>query len=206
MKVAVSILSSNYSDEETILKINETDADYLHVDVADGKFVPNKIRDYEGLHLSKKPMDVHLMVSSPFEYISKYASFGVEAITIHSELDLDIDSLLDYIHERGCKCGLALNPETPVSILEPYIEKIDLVLIMSVHPGAGNQKFISDVAGKIDELRSIRKNRGLDFEIFIDGGINPENIETVRGVDAVISGSFVCKSDDFQKRIDQLRL
>ncbi len=206
MKIAVSILSSNYSDEETILKINETDADYLHIDVADGKFVPNKIRDYEGLNLSKKPMDVHLMVSSPFEYISKYASLGAKAITIHSELDLDIDSLLDYIHERGCKCGLALNPETPVSKLEHYIEKIDIVLIMSVHPGAGNQKFISDVASKIDELRSIRKNRGLDFEIFIDGGINPENIETVRGVDAVISGSFVCKSDDFQKRIDQLRL
>lgn len=205
MKVAVSILSSSYSDSESIERINQTDADYLHVDVGDGHFV-NKIREYEGLYLSKKPLDVHLMVSSPFNYISKYSVMNTEAITLSLEIDEDLNSLLDYIHARGLKCGLAIKPETSIERLEPYLEKLDRVLVMTVNPGAGGQKFLESTIYKIDILKKLRKERGLSFEIFADGGINAESIGKLKNVDGVISGSFIAKSDNYQDRINQLRL
>ena len=118
MKLAVSILVTNYDEEETIARINETTADYLHVDVTDGSFVSQRTPQRDFLHTSKKPLNVHLMVSRPFDYISMFKELQAESITIQAELEDDLNSLLDYIHELGMKCGLALCPKTPVSAVE----------------------------------------------------------------------------------------
>jgi len=206
MKIAVSILSSNYNEEETILKINETDADFLHVDVMDGHFVSAKTPAYEYLHLSTKPLNVHLMVSRAFDYISKYSVMNTESITIHVELEDDIKSLLEYIKSRGIKCGLAINPETPISVLENYLDILDEILIMTVNPGQGGQKLIEEVIPKIDNLKNIREQRNYKYQIFVDGGINDSTIKSVINADSVISGSYICKSENYQQQIDKLRL
>lgn len=206
MKVAVSILSSDYSEEETILKINETDAEYVHVDVMDGHFVKS-ITNYEHLNESKKPFDVHLMVSRPFEYISKYASLPqTEFVTIHVEIEDNLHDLLDYIKSRGLKCGLAVNPDTPLERLEPYYSEVDQVLIMTVVPGKGGQKMIESVIPKIEELVRLREENGYKYIINVDGGVNGDTVEKVIQSDMVVSGSFVCKSEDYQGQIKQLRL
>lgn len=206
MKIAVSILSSNYDEEETIRRINETDAEYIHIDVMDGSFVKESSRHYEYLHTSKKPLNVHLMVSRPFDYISTYKELGAESVTIHAELEDDLDSLLEYIRSLGMKCGLAINPETPISKLERYIDVLDEVLVMSVYPGKGGQKMIDETLGKIDELIELRKNGGYYYEIFVDGGVNDTTISKVQKCDAVISGSYICKSEDYQEKISSLRI
>lgn len=205
MKVAVSILSSKYPSRETIQLLNATDADYLHVDIADGHFVSNTVLDYEGLEESKHPLDVHLMVSRPFEFISKFASLNTEEITIHAELEEDLDSLIDYIHERGMKAGLALNPETDISKIDHFLDKIDIVLVMSVHPGLGGQKFLESTVPKIVDLKKLREEKSYKYEIYVDGGINDETVKYVQDADTVISGSFICKSEDYQVAIDALK-
>lgn len=206
MKVAVSILSSNYSEEETIEKINKTDAEYIHVDVMDGHFVDN-VTNFEYLNESEKPLDVHLMVSRPFEYISKYSQFNkTDAIVIHAELEDNLNDLLDYIKSLGLKCGLAISPETSLDALEPYYEKIDEVLVMTVKPGYGGQAMIESVLDKIEELFHIRKEKNLNFRIVVDGGVNGDTINKVGLADIVVSGSFICKSENYQSRINKLRL
>lgn len=206
MKVAVSILSSNYSEEDTILKVNETDAEFLHVDVMDGHFVSERTPKYNSLHLSTKPLNVHLMVSRVFDYISQFSVMNTESITIHRELEDDLKELLEYIKSRGIKCGLAINPETPITALNDYFELLDEVLIMTVHPGRGGQKLIEDVIPKIDELKRIKEENKYNFQIFVDGGINDTTIDKVKNADVVISGSYVCKSENYQEQIDKLRL
>lgn len=206
MKVAVSILSSNYSEEETIKRINETDADYIHIDVMDSSFVLESTPKREFLHTSKKPLDVHLMVSRPFDYITSFALLNTEAITIHVELEDDIDGLLEYIKSCGLKCGLAINPETSPEKLEPYISKIDEVLVMCVTPGKGGQKLEESVLYKLDILNEMKKKYKRDFKIIVDGGINADTISKVSKADVCVSGSYICKSENFQERIDKLRL
>lgn len=205
MNIAVSILTSNYDEEETIERINKTDASELHVDVMDGHFVSNKT-SFIHLEKSKKKLDIHLMVSRPFEYISRYALFkNAEYIVIHVELEDNLEDLLSYIKSRGLKCGLAINPNTPISQLNPYLELIDEVLLMSVEPGAGAQKMLDNVEDRLRELVDIR-NRGYNFRIVVDGGVNDQTVDRVKMADVVVSGSFICKSEDYQKRLDQLRL
>ncbi len=206
MKVAVSILSLLYSEEETIERINKTDADYLHVDVLDGSFGTSDKTHYEYLHESKKPLNVHLMVSRPFDYIATYANMGAESITIQAELEDDLEGLLHYIKTLGLKCGLALSPSVPVDKVLPYIEELDEVLVLCVEPGKGGQKMIEEVLYKIDELVDLRESRGYEFEIFVDGGVNDETVKSVARADAVVAGSYIVKSEDFQERIDKLRL
>lgn len=206
MKVAVSILSSDYSEEETILKINSTDADYLHVDVMDGHFV-SSITNFEYLNLSNKPLDVHLMVSRPFEYISKYANMiGTKYITIHVELEDNLEDLLKFIKSFGINCGLAINPDTNLSTLTPYYSLIDQILVMSVQPGKGGQTLIESTLDKLIELARIREEHGYNFIINVDGGINADTILKVHGADMVVSGSYICKSEDYQDRIDKIRV
>lgn len=204
-KVAVSILSSNYDEEETINRINKTDAEILHVDVMDGHFVIQKTKEYEFLQNSKKPLQVHLMVSNPFRFIDKYAYKNTESIIFQIEIDDEIDKLLDYIKSKGIKCGLAINPETSIDALLPYIGKLDHIIIMTVKPGLGGQKMLDGVTHKIDDLIEIRKNKELNFNITVDGGINNDTINKVRNADILVSGSYICKSDDFQFQIDTLR-
>lgn len=206
MKVAVSILSSNYDEEETIRRLNETDADYLHLDVMDGHFVANRTPSWNYLHTSKKPLDVHLMVSRPFSHISKYACLNTETIVISFEITEDITSILEYIKERGIKCGLAIKPGTKVEEIKEYLPIVDQIIVMTVEPGKGGQPMLSKPLDKIDELASLRKKKKYKYKIEVDGGVNDETIEKVSNADIVVSGSYICKSENFQERIDKLRL
>lgn len=205
MKIAVSILSSIYDEETTIKKINETDAEYVHVDVMDNSFVLGATPKREYLHQSQKPLDVHLMVSRPFEYIAEFAGLKAKSITIHVELEDDLNTLLDYIKSLNIECGLAINPETEIGALEPYLEKLDEVLVMLVTPGKGGQTMQEDVLYKIDELKEIKEKKNLDFKIIVDGGVNDKTAHLVKNADMAVSGSFICKSEDYQGQIDILR-
>ncbi|HBA37592.1 MAG TPA: hypothetical protein DCY94_02615 [Firmicutes bacterium] len=206
MKVSVSILKTPYSDAEAIKKINETDAEYLHVDVLDGHFIPGVKREYEDLYVSKKMLDVHLMVSKPFAFISKYALKNTKCITLSAEIDDDLDEYLDYIKSLNIECGLAIKPSTRPEEIEKYLEKLDKVTVLTVEPGASFQSMIMSSLYRIDTLVNLRKKNGYKYEIWVDGGVNGENISKLSKVDGVVSGGFVVSGEDFQERIDKLRL
>ncbi|HJJ17353.1 MAG TPA: ribulose-phosphate 3-epimerase [Bacilli bacterium] len=208
IKVSVSFLKSKYSHKETINLIENSNCDYIHVDVMDGNFVVTKTEDLiKYLINSKKKLDVHLMVEEPLDYINDYAKLNVEYITIHSEINKDLSNLIDYIHSLNIKCGLAINPETDINKIEPYLSKIDQVLIMSVHPGAGGQKFIDSSIDKINILDNLRSINNYKYIINIDGGVNKETISAIKktNIDMVVSGSFITLSDNYQTQIDILK-
>ena len=209
MKVSVSFIKSSKDVKETIDLINKTDANFLHVDVMDGSFVENKNFSFqEFLEWQKdneKLLDVHLMCSNPKKYIKEYVNLNTEYITIHAELDRDLKELLSLIHCYGVNAGLSIKPDTKVDKIMNYLYDIEQVLIMSVEPGKGGQDFTNSVIPKIEELKKIREENGLDFIISIDGGINDKTIEKVKDCDMVVSGSYVCISDNYQEQIDKLR-
>ncbi len=205
----MSFLKSKYNLKDTIDKINNTDAEYIHVDVMDGNFVPNISCIYNDvkdvLKNTNKMLDIHLMVDNPIKYILEYKNLSPKFITIHSEINNNIDDLIDLIKSYGIGVGLSIKPKTSVEFIEKYLDKVDNVLIMSVEPGKGGQKFMDSVVYKIDILDKIRKNKKLNYKISIDGGINKDTIDKVRNVDFVISGSYICMNDDYQSMIDSLR-
>lgn len=204
MKVAVSFIKSLYDEKNTIKLIDMTSADYIHIDIMDGEFVPTKNYDFDDIKLMldgvSKLLDVHLMVKHPLSYIKDYASLNTKQITFHPEADDDIYETINEIHSYGIKAGLAINPDTPVKQIEKYLDLVDVVLVMGVYPGKGGQKFISETAKKIEEL-----NHYSDLLIEVDGGINKDTIDMVRGADMVVSGSYVCESTDYEKAIESLR-
>ena len=206
MKIAVSILNCPIKEDEIISKINKSSADYLHVDINDGKFLPVPKNSYEYLYTSTKPLNVHLMVADPFEYISYFVSLKADEIIIQAELDEDILSLLNYIKSQGIKCGIALKPETPVSKIREYLPLLDSVLILSIMPGKSGQPIILETLTKIDELASIRTSHDYRYKIIIDGGVNDRTIDKVRGADIIVAGSFIWKTGDVQGQIDKLML
>lgn len=208
MLVSTSFLSSNNIPRD-LKKLNETDTDYIHVDVMDGKFVPNKTMPFSEMKniykYTSKRLDVHLMVNDPTKYINDYATLNTEYITIHEEIDVDIIEMLKLIKSYGIKCGLAIKPDTLVSDLVPYLPLLDLVLVMSVEPGAGGQKFIMESENKIKEVKTLIDTYNLSTKISVDGGINSETKNYCSLCDILVSGSYIVNSLDFSKQIDSLR-
>ena len=207
-KISVSFLSSS-SESKDILKLNNTSADYIHVDVMDGRFVKKKHKPYKMLYKLgsevTKRLDVHLMEKKPLKHINYFAALNTEYITIHVELD-KIDKYLDLIHQYGIKAGLAINPETDESMLLPYLNKIDLVLIMGVNPGKGGQEFIEDTIKKILRIKKIILKKKVKVKISVDGGVNAEVAKRLDFADIIVSGNYITSSSDFESAIQTLRL
>lgn len=208
MKVSASFLSSK-NPAVDLSKLNDTDVDYIHVDIMDGKFVPNKTMPFSEMKniykYTSKRLDVHLMVDDPKKYIPLYAELNTEYITIHVEIDEDIMECLELIKSYSIKAGLSIKPNTKVSELMPYLPYIDMVLIMSVEPGAGGQAFIEESEGRIKEVRELLNSYNIPAIINIDGGINSLTIDKCRQCDMVTAGSYIVKSDNFQEKISSLR-
>lgn len=212
MKVGVSFLTSKDDLETTLSKIDESNADYIHVDMMDGMFVPDA--NYTVADLKKmfkninKKLDVHMMVCSPNKYVKEFAKMSnVEYLTLHYESHRRPIDVINMIRHTPLKVGIAINPETKVSHIVPLLNHIDQVLVMSVKPGKGGQKFMEEILYKIETLKDIREENGYHYIISVDGGINAETAKLVKeaGADMVVSGSYVCLSDDYNKKIDSLR-
>ena len=214
IQISPSILSADFSQlKNEIKKLEQAGADMIHVDVMDGHFVPNltigppvikSLRNHTNL-----PFDVHLMISPVHKYIKDYADAGANIITIHPEATNDLKKSIKHIRDLGKKVGVSLNPETSVKTIENFLEDIDLVLIMSVHPGFGGQKFMPEVLGKVRKLRNIINEKKLELDIEIDGGINFDNNKMVieAGANILVSGTTIFKKNngDIKKNIDILK-
>lgn len=208
-KVSVSVLSSK-NLESDLIKLNSLPSvDYIHIDVMDGKFVKNKNNPFKTLYkmsnVLTKRLDVHLMVKNPLKDINYYAALNTEYITVHSELE-KVDKYLDLIKEYGIKCGLAVNPETDISLIMPYLSKVDLILIMSVHPGKGGQEFIDDTTKKILKLKKILVSKRLNVKIEVDGGVNDKTISRAYFADILVSGSYVLSGETIEGINDKVNL
>ena len=205
IKISPSILASD-NRIESIKKLNKTNADLLHIDCMDGIFVPNTQMPIEEiLELEKHsniPLDIHLMVENPEEYINKLANKNIEYITIHIEIDKNIDNIINKIKSHGYKVGLSIKPNTDISSLLPYLNKIDLILIMSVEPGFGGQQFIPNSLIKAKKLRNLNQK----IIIEIDGGIKDTNIKEIKKyVDIAVVGSYITNSNDYNEAINNLK-
>ena len=214
IKISPSILSADFSQlGNEIKRLEDGGADMIHVDVMDGHFVPNltigppvikALRNY-----TKLPFDVHLMIAPVHKYIKNYAEAGADIITIHPEATDNLKKSINHIRELGKKVGVSLNPNTKIDIIEEFFSEINLILIMSVHPGFGGQKFMPEVLVKIKELKKIKDQQNFNFDIEVDGGINFDNSKLAieAGANILVSGTTIFKNNNgnIKKNIDTLK-
>ena len=201
--LAPSLLAADFTDLAGALRfVNESEADWLHLDVMDGRFVPNISYGMDIIRqlkpLSAKPFDVHLMIEQPERYVERFREAGAEVITVHYEACSHLHRVIQQIKATGAKAGVALNPHTPVGVLENVLEDVDLVLIMSVNPGFGGQKFIYQTVPKVRQLKDLCIVRNVYPLIEVDGGIGLQNAEVLlrAGANVLVAGSSVFKSED----------
>ena len=215
IQISPSILSADFSQLGVEIKrLEEGGADMIHVDVMDGHFVPNLTIGPPVIKALRKQcglkFDVHLMISPVHKYIESYADAGADIITIHPEATDNLEASILKIRELNKKVGVSLNPESKIDLIKGFLDKIDLILIMSVNPGFGGQKFMPEVLEKIKELKKIQNNNNLDFDIEIDGGINFDNCKDAieAGANILVSGTTIFKSNngDIKKNINLLKL
>ena len=212
IKIAPSILSADFANlEREIHRVS--DADYLHVDVMDGLFVPNisiGIPVVESIRkVTEMPLDVHLMIVEPVRYVERFCDAGADLVTVHVEADTpeNIQAALDKIHAKGKKAGIVLKPKTPAEAALPYLEQVELILVMTVEPGFGGQKFMADQMGKVSALRRWIDEKNPACELEVDGGVAPDTCRTCieAGANVLVAGSAVYKADDIPARILELR-
>lgn len=196
--IAVSLL--NIKDEnEKIMEVDALNPDYIHIDIMDGEFVPNTI-DMLNLPELETRRDVHLMVNDVKKYVDIYKKYDPEYITFHYEARTDISGMIKYIHSLGIRAGLSIKPGSSVSHIRQYLDEVDLVLVMSVEPGAGGQQFMTESVGKIKELRELRDIMHYNYVIEVDGGINAEAAKQCEDADILVVGSYITMSDNYEER------
>lgn len=210
--IAPSILAADFANlQSEVEMLNNSSSDYIHIDIMDGVFVPNisfgmPVMAAINKH-AKKPLDVHLMIVDPDRYLPELKKIGAEILTVHAEACTHLHRTIQYIKDLGCKAGVALNPHTPVSVLEYVIQDLDLVCLMSVNPGFGGQKFIETTYQKIKDLKALSAQSNPDLLIEIDGGVNKTNAPLLVecGANLLVAGSFVFSSENPIETINQLK-